>query len=78
MIHFYKDDIKNLPTILIKNCARKCHEKKKKMIFFCGEGSYKHGSRGGDRGSGPPPLPEKSQVIWVSIEISIGTTLEKV
>ena len=27
----------------------------------------KCGSRGGDRGSGPPPPPGKSQVIWVSI-----------
>ena len=27
------------------------------------------GSRGGDRGSGPPP-PAKSQVIWISIEIN--------
>ena len=34
------------------------------------------GSRGGDRGS--EPHPGKSQVIWVSIEISIWTPLEKV
>ena len=33
MIHFYKDDIKNLPTILIKNCARKCHEKNHRKYF---------------------------------------------
>ena len=30
-----------------------------------GLGSIKCGSRGGDRGSGPPP--GKSQVTWVSI-----------
>ena len=28
---------------------------------------FKCGSRGGDRGSGPPPPPGKSQVIWVFI-----------
>ena len=28
----------------------------------------KCGSRGGDRGTRPPPPPGKSQVIWVSIE----------
>ena len=34
------------------------------------------GGGGGIGGSGPPP-PGKSQVIWVSIEISIWTPLEK-
>ena len=36
----------------------------------------KCGSRGGDRGSGPPL--EKSQIIWVPTEISFWTSVEKV
>ena len=35
----------------------------------------KCGSKWGDRGSGPP---RKKEAIWVSIEISIGPSLEKV